>query len=728
MSDKRYPWVAIAAAACPLLAGAPAMAGNGPGPSGQLGVDLAQPGSCQSSSQLTILLNMRDIVGTNVTGFQAFVTYDPTILAFNCGLSSYTNTPFPLHIVPICDADNFETGELWLDGSVNFGGQGTNQNSLLATLVFNVLDQCETTMLGFTHHPPFFSELSFQGEPIPTALRSTSTFTLDNQQPTFNTFPGGCTRQCETSYLPAVCGTPQAKDNCGTPTVGFIDGPFVPNPAPCDYTGTIQRSWTATDSCGNTRTQVQVITIVDTIPPVLGALPPFNPLPNAGSCQSNTNPTAPSATDNCDDEPNVYCERFYGGMPSNCCTDHGGLGCDNAECQSIVCAMDAFCCDIAWDGICQGEAEDFCGTLCLTGEPAGSCDDTYACGQKYVLRWTAVDGCDNESDPVEDTVYFDCVNELDITIELKDVLLEAGESCTRCIQIVTDDCTTTDIELVFDPAAGFYSPGPANIVSSLIGELVNAADDGAGAEVPVGLGTVATYSGKILIPCGEWEALCIKDEQHTLYETTSLSIGSSSNCCVAHGGAGCDDPECQAIVCGIDPFCCDVAWDSICAGEAVEFCGGTCSQFLAEDVLLISGDTDNDSDVDINDVTWFIFQFQGCPGGPVEDPPCPQHQPGGCPWTGVRDADFDCDGVAGGSDYIVLAKQWFEFSACGCKEPANSPPRAWMPLDDLTHVVAEAVNFHRDGVVDYRDVEIFELLHGLPGTLSEKIRRSSGRR
>ena len=38
------------------------------------------------------------------------------------------------------------------------------------------------------------------------------------------------------------------------------------------------------------------------------------------------------------------------------------------------------------------------------------------------------------------------------------------------------------------------------------------------------------------------------------------------------GGPGCSDPNCEAIVCDIDvdPFCCDVNWDDICTGEAVE--------------------------------------------------------------------------------------------------------------------------------------------------------------
>ncbi len=45
-----------------------------------------------------------------------------------------------------------------------------------------------------------------------------------------------------------------------------------------------------------------------------------------------------------------------------------------------------------------------------------------------------------------------------------------------------------------------------------------------------------------------------------------------SNCCEAWGGQGCDDPVCEATICAADPFCCDTAWDAICAGDAQEVC------------------------------------------------------------------------------------------------------------------------------------------------------------
>jgi hypothetical protein len=36
---------------------------------------------------------------------------------------------------------------------------------------------------------------------------------------------------------------------------------------------------------------------------------------------------------------------------------------------------------------------------------------------------------------------------------------------------------------------------------------------------------------------------------------------------------GCPScPPCEATVCSFDTYCCTVAWDSICDGEALSFC------------------------------------------------------------------------------------------------------------------------------------------------------------
>lgn len=51
---------------------------------------------------------------------------------------------------------------------------------------------------------------------------------------------------------------------------------------------------------------------------------------------------------------------------------------------------------------------------------------------------------------------------------------------------------------------------------------------------------------------------------------------SSSDCCIGHGATGCDDQECSNAVCLVNPYCCNIVWDSNCAEAATVFCANIC--------------------------------------------------------------------------------------------------------------------------------------------------------
>ncbi len=44
---------------------------------------------------------------------------------------------------------------------------------------------------------------------------------------------------------------------------------------------------------------------------------------------------------------------------SDCCTAHGGPGCDDRPCETAVCAIQPACCD-EWDSLCVSLAESLC--------------------------------------------------------------------------------------------------------------------------------------------------------------------------------------------------------------------------------------------------------------------------------------------------------------------------------------------------------------------------------
>jgi hypothetical protein len=50
-------------------------------------------------------------------------------------------------------------------------------------------------------------------------------------------------------------------------------------------------------------------------------------------------------------------------------------------------------------------------------------------------------------------------------------------------------------------------------------------------------------------------------------------------CDAPNGTRGCEDVDCCELICSMDPFCCDVEWDDICADEAITYCGVCSADF-----------------------------------------------------------------------------------------------------------------------------------------------------
>lgn len=66
--------------------------------------------------------------------------------------------------------------------------------------------------------------------------------------------------------------------------------------------------------------------------------------------------------------------------------------------------------------------------------------------------------------------------------------------------------------------------------------------------------------------------MCMNFNTAQSAEQTDPLCPGASNCCETGHGSGCDDSNCETIVCAIDPYCCNNTWDGICVDEAEEFC------------------------------------------------------------------------------------------------------------------------------------------------------------
>ncbi|RKZ11539.1 hypothetical protein DRQ53_15895, partial [bacterium] len=261
--------------------------------------------------------------------------------------------------------------------------------------------------------------------------------------------------------------------------------------------------------------------------------------------------------------------------------------------------------------------------------------------------------------------------------ETTTVTCTATDECGN-VALTTFDVTVSNTNLVF---ADIQLVGVTTSITRCIHFVAGTCNVVADAQVT--FDNTGFFSGFIEIPCGAWTKLCAKDEQHTMWDNTPLVLSMDG------------------------------------------------TYYIATTQLdLQGGDTDNDGDVDINDVTWFMFQFGALAA------------PGGCPWDGVtRDADFSNDGAVGTEDYTFLTANWLSASECLCTAPFLAGDRG-DPRDNfdllrpstrrasqlVTRNWHSKVDFDKNGRLDYRDVRKFEQRHGLGKGLSDKLRAETPRR
>ena len=101
-----------------------------------------------------------------------------------------------------------------------------------------------------------------------TDIQSQVITVQDVTAPVLAGIPADVTVECDAVPAPA---TPTASDNCDSDVT--IDFNEVRTDGLCEDSYTLTRTWTATDNCGNTDIQSQVITVQDVTAPVLAGVP-----------------------------------------------------------------------------------------------------------------------------------------------------------------------------------------------------------------------------------------------------------------------------------------------------------------------------------------------------------------------------------------------------------------------------------------------------------------------
>ncbi len=145
-----------------------------------------------------------------------------------------------------------------------------------------------------------------------TSLGTQQITLLDTVDPDLVAAPADTTVSC-LADVPAAASL-SASDNCDASVQVNLVETNSGNPSDCNYQ--ITRTWTATDDCGNTDVEVQVITVNDTVPPVISPAPATlgincsDPIPA---------PATLTATDNCDADVTITVVDTYIGDTATAC-------------------------------------------------------------------------------------------------------------------------------------------------------------------------------------------------------------------------------------------------------------------------------------------------------------------------------------------------------------------------------------------------------------------------
>jgi hypothetical protein len=219
-----------------------------------------------------------------------------------------------------------------------------------------------------------------------------------------------------------------------------------------------------------------------------------------------------------------------GGMGSEaCCSPSGSPGCpEDLALEACVCALDAFCCDQQWDGMCVQSAQNDCGLVCPAG---GDCCAAHG-----------APGCD-------DMAVNDCVCALD------------------------GFCCDTEWDAICVNEAQYACMAPCGLPPGDMGDCCSEQPGPGCGDVLITDCTCMVDGDCCLFP---WDDTCIV----TAVSSCALEcagVDPLDPCCLVQPGPGCGDAGVEACVCAFDAFCCDTQWDGICVDEAQFDCMFDCS-------------------------------------------------------------------------------------------------------------------------------------------------------
>jgi HYR domain len=251
--------------------------------------DTVAPGACPNQYVITRTWTATDACGNFASGVQTISVGDnnlavitvPANVTIACSESSAPSNTGTATAIDACDANPTVT---YSDSTM----PGTCANESTITRTWTATDACGNVSTG------------------------TQVITIVDDIGPVIALPVNATAECNTSIHPSVTGYASATDACDGAALAVTYTDASMTVGSCFGETIVTREWTATDACGNTSTASQIITIRDTIAPVIQT-------PPAITVQCN-DPTHPSFTgqaggsDACDFAPVIgYADSVVAG-------------------------------------------------------------------------------------------------------------------------------------------------------------------------------------------------------------------------------------------------------------------------------------------------------------------------------------------------------------------------------------------------------------------------------
>lgn len=234
----------------------------------------------------------------------------------------------------------------------------------------------------------------------------------------------------------------------------------------------------------------------------------------------------------------------------SCFESNGTPGCSIGLCCANICLQDPFCCNVNWDSLCANQASDLCltGNECELAIPAGD-GTAFAPGSSYTASGVT-SSCSGA--------------------DAKDVWFAYTAPCSGTVTASScGEFTSGDVAIsVFDAC------GSAEIACGDTHPQCGGGDTNAALNAQVSW--PATKDTTYLVRVSATSEFDTAFFNPTQFQCSGCGHPDSGSCFTTTGTPFCNNVDCCQFICDFDPFCCNVNWDSICASNADTFCTSQC--------------------------------------------------------------------------------------------------------------------------------------------------------